>query len=224
MEYIEINPPETPQSTIIWLHGLGADGHDFVDIVPELQLPKDLATRFVFPHAPLQPVTLNRGLPMRAWFDIYGLTKDSLQDEIGIRASQKIIDNLISDETNKGIKPEKIVLAGFSQGGALALHTGLRYPKRLAGILALSTFLPLATTLSKEKSPANQHISIMMAHGTHDSVLKYDLGASSRDGLIKLGYSVQWHSYPMEHTVCQQEVADIAGWLTNLLMTKNHSH
>src|SRR6266699_2356046 len=204
LEAIEIETGKDPTTSIIWLHGLGADGNDFATIVPELDLPKE-AARFVFPHAPVQPVTINGGARMRAWYDV---SNDGRQDAAGIRASQAHVEALIARERARGIAPGAIVLAGFSQGGAIALHTGLRHAERLAGILALSTYLPLPDTLKQEASQANRDLPIFMAHGTQDPVIPLSWAARSRDSLTSLGYAVEWHEYPMPHSVCAEEIAD----------------
>ena len=201
-------------ASIIWLHGLGADGHDFEPIVPELPLPPGLRARFVFPHAPVQSVTINYGHVMPAWYDVYG---DGRQDADGIRVSQGRIEALIARERARGVSTLRIVLAGFSQGGAIALQTGLRHPERLAGILALSTYLPLAETLGAEANPANRDVPIFMAHGTEDPVIPLQRAAISRDQLRKLGHQVEWHEYPMPHAVCPEEIADVGAWLGRVL-------
>jgi phospholipase/carboxylesterase len=216
LEAIEIETGPSPRAAIIWLHGLGADGHDFEPIVPELEMPPVPAARFVFPHAPVQPVTINGGARMRAWYDV---TNDGRQDATGIRASQARVEALIARERSRGIAPGAIVLAGFSQGGAIALHTSLRHPERLAGILALSTYLPLPDTLEKEASQANRDVPIFMAHGTQDPVIPLSWAARSRDLLITLGYAVEWHEYPMPHSVCPEEIADVSRWLRRVLLT-----
>ena len=197
---------------MIWLHGLGADGHDFEPLVPMLGLPRRRAVRFVFPHAPERPVTINAGMRMRAWYDIAQLG-GGVEDSAGIRASQAQIEGLVARERARGIEPRRIVLAGFSQGGAIALHTGLRHAERLAGILALSTYLPLPGTLEAERSAANAGVPIFMAHGLHDEMIGIERALSSRDALEALGYALAWHEYPMAHAVCEEEVAAIAGWL-----------
>jgi phospholipase/carboxylesterase len=199
---------------VIWLHGLGADGHDFEPIVPELGL--ELPVRFVFPHAPVRPVTINGGMAMRAWYDIMGFDRNAKEDAAGIRASAAAVTELIDHEIGRGIPAERIALAGFSQGGAIALHTALREPRALAGVLALSTYLPLANTLASERSAANAEIPIFMAHGTQDSVLPLALGESSRRALETLGYAVDWHAYPMPHSVCLEEIGAIGAWLAAL--------
>jgi phospholipase/carboxylesterase len=214
---IEIETAPQPTASVIWLHGLGADGRDFVPIVPELRLPSDLAIRFVFPHAPHRPVTINRGYVMRAWYDIAETEFGRREDEAGIRESEQAVRALIQRETERGIASERIVLAGFSQGGAVVLHTGLRLPQRLAGILALSTYLPLADTLKAEAHPANADVPIFMAHGTDDPVIPLALGESSADLLKRRGANLEWRTYEMEHSVCLDEIQDIAGWLTRVL-------
>lgn len=215
LESVEIETGPTPQRAVIWLHGLGADGHDFVPIVPELGLK--MAVRFVFPHAPVRPVTLNQGHRMRAWYDIVGLDRRSAQDEAGIRASAALIDTLIERECARGIAADKIVLAGFSQGGAIALHAGLRRAVPLAGIMALSTYLPLEDALADEHVPAGVAVPIFMAHGTADPVLACAMGEHSRDVLQAMGYPVEWHAYPMGHQVCVEEIRAIGAWLARVL-------
>jgi phospholipase/carboxylesterase len=214
LESVEMETGPSPQAAIIWLHGLGADGHDFEPIVPELGLPASLPVRFVFPHAPLMPVTLNGGAVMRAWYDVAG---DGRQDEAGIRASQARVEAIIGGEMRRGIRAASIVLAGFSQGGAVALQTGLRHPERLAGILALSTYLPLADKLATEANPANRAVPILMCQGTQDPVIPLSAATRSRDALRALGYTVDWKEYPMPHAVCAEEIADIGRWLRGVL-------
>ena len=216
LETIEIETGPRPDAAVIWLHGLGADGHDFEPIVPELKLPARLSLRFVFPHAPIRPVTLNQGMNMRAWYDILQLG-GGREDDAGIRESQKSVEDLIAREGTRGIAPRRIVLAGFSQGGAIVLQTALRHPERLAGVLALSTYLPLAATLAAERNPANQDVPIFMAHGTQDPMIPVNRAIASRDALAKLGYPVQWRDYPMPHSVCLEEISDISAWLTQVL-------
>jgi len=212
LETVEIVTGPEPRHAVIWLHGLGADGHDFEPLVPALALARPV--RFVFPHAPARPVTINQGVSMRAWYDIVSLDRLSIEDEPGIRASERAIVELIDAERQRGIAPERIVLAGFSQGGAIALQTGLRLTEPLAGIMALSSYLPLRARLEEERSPANAATSIFMAHGTADPVLPFALAERSQAQLRELGYDVEWHSYPMAHTVAPEEVRDIARWLT----------
>ena len=201
---------------MLWLHGLGADGHDFEPLVPMLGLPRRLAARFVFPHAPERPVTVNMGMRMRAWYDIVELGGRT-EDAEGIRASQGLLEGLIARERERGIEARRIVLAGFSQGGAIALQTGLRHPERLAGIMALSTWLPLAATLEVERSRANLDVPLFLAHGLHDEMVGIERALRSRDALEALGYAVEYHEYPMGHAVCPEEVAAIATWLARTL-------
>jgi phospholipase/carboxylesterase len=220
LETIEIETAPEPSATVIWLHGLGADGNDFAPLVPELASAEAPAMRFVFPHAPLRPISINRGYVMRGWYDI---TLDDLSgrsrgsDAAGIRASQAQIEALIARENARGVASRDIVLAGFSQGGAIALHTGLRYPERLAGILALSTYLPLAEQVAVEAATQNQDVPIFFAHGSEDTVIVPALGLRSRDALGILGYAVEWHEYRMSHSVCAGEISDIRHWLARVL-------
>ncbi|MGB1110539.1 MAG: alpha/beta hydrolase [Gammaproteobacteria bacterium] len=201
---------ENPDSTIIWMHGLGADGNDFVPIVPELGLGN---TRFVFPHAPVRAITLNAGMHMRGWYDIISLNFGDPQDEHGIRESQGLIDALIDHEIANGMPSERIILAGFSQGGVMALHTGLRRADKLAGILALSTYLALDDKVASEVSDANRDTPIFMAHGQYDDVIQPRFGRASKDMLEALDYSVEWHEYAMPHAVVPEEISDISRWL-----------
>jgi phospholipase/carboxylesterase len=220
LEAIEIETGKNPTAAVIWMHGLGADGNDFVPIVNELDLKGAPAVRFVFPHAPVQPVTINNGYVMRAWYDVsFGDLEGNTRkaDEKGVRDSEGQIAGLIAREGERGIASGSIVLAGFSQGGAIALQTGLRYPQQLAGIMALSTYLPLAAVLPQEASPANQKTPIFMVHGIYDPVVPYIMGSGSRMTLAGLGYDVDWHEYPMQHSVCAEEVRDIGGWLRKVL-------
>lgn len=199
--------------SVIWLHGLGADGHDFAPIVPELVAQEWPGLRFVFPHAPVRPVTLNGGMPMRAWYDIAGVDLTSRQDETGMRASIEAVQGLIVRENARGVPDERIVLAGFSQGGAIALAGGLRHPRRLAGIIALSTYLPMQGSFEVERSAANAATPIFWGHGTADPIVPLTRGVQSRDVLQGLGYSVEWHTYPMPHSVCAEEIAHLRAWL-----------
>ncbi len=215
---VEVNPKEMPIATVIWMHGLGADGHDFASIVPALQLPDTLPIRFVFPHAPMMPVSINMGMEMRAWFDIVTIDMNAPQDENGIRASEKSIQQLIQCENERGISSDRIFLAGFSQGGAMALQTGLRYSEKLAGILALSTFLPLADSLILEASSVNRRIPIFMAHGSVDPVVPFQFAKYSCEHLKELGYPVDWHTYPMQHSTCAEEVEDISTWIRQIVL------
>src|SRR5262245_6553813 len=214
LDAIEITTGPEPRLSVLWLHGLGADGHDFEPIVPELRL--GFAVRFVFPHAPVRPVTINGGMAMRAWYDILGFDRGAKEDSAGIRASAAAVTELVEREIERGMSSDRIVLAGFSQGGAIALHTALRSPIPLAGVLALSTYLPLAATLATERYAANARIPIFMAHGTDDGVLPLQLADSSRSALEALGYVVEWHAYRMAHSVCMEEVAAISAWLARL--------
>ncbi|HUP90854.1 MAG TPA: carboxylesterase [Solimonas sp.] len=216
-EAILLHPAGKATAAVIWLHGLGADGHDFVPIVPELDLPTDHAIRFIFPHAPVRPVTINNGMAMRAWYDILSLTRMEKQDLAGMQDSQRIVHGWIQKQVDDGIPPVRIVLAGFSQGGAITLHTGLRYPERLAGLLPLSTYLPMHDRLPAEASAANKDVPILMCHGTYDPVLPHGLGVATRDLLVELGYKVDWHEYPMRHQVCAEEIALIGRWLRERL-------
>ena len=216
-EGVEVETGRNPQAAVIWLHGLGADGHDFEPLVPELVQPSERALRFVFPHAPLRPVTLNNGYVMRAWYDIIALDRRAAEDENGIRASQTLVTELIRRENARGIPSEHIVLAGFSQGGAMALFTGTRYPERLAGILGLSCYQLLAGRFAAERNAANHATPIFLAHGTQDPVVAPVLGEATCRQLQAAGYPVEWHAYSMPHSVCPQEVADIAAWLRRVL-------
>jgi phospholipase/carboxylesterase len=210
---IETLTGATPQYAIIWLHGLGADGGDFAPIVPELVRPNWPAIRFVFPHAPVQPVTINGGMRMRAWYDILGLEIAQRQDERGVRRSVAMVARLIEREVARGVPSERIFIAGFSQGGAIALAAGLRHADRLAGVIALSTYLPIAELSEAEASAANKGLPIFMGHGNLDPVVGHALGLMSAEFLRKLGYPVDWHSYPMPHSVCAEEISDLSRWL-----------
>jgi phospholipase/carboxylesterase len=212
MQALEIDTGPHPQAAVIWLHGLGADGHDFEPIVPELGLRKPV--RFLFPHAPVRPVTLNQGMRMRAWYDILQLGGGP-EDEPGIRASQELVEKMIAQSRESGMK--RIVLAGFSQGGAIALQTALRYPQRLAGVMALSTYVPIASSLTAERSEANQGLPIFMAHGQFDDLIPLERAKRSRELLEKLGYAVTWKDYPMPHAVCAEEIGDIARFLARVI-------
>ncbi len=217
---ITLETGEGPQHSIIWLHGLGADGEDFLPVAQQMRLPEPV--RYIFPHAPMRPVTINGGYVMRAWYDIVaaapqsglGAAGNQLQDEAGIRASQAEIEKLIAQEKRRGIAARNIYLAGFSQGGAIVLHTGLRHGEALGGILALSSYLPLAAMLPREASSAALGTPLFMAHGRDDPIIPYALGCASAQQLIDLGYGVEWREYAMPHSVCQEELADIERWLT----------
>ena len=217
---VEVTTGANPDSSVIWLHGLGADGHDFEPIVPELGFAGQLSLRFVFPHAPLRPVTINGGMTMRAWYDVLTLDHGGPQDEAGIRESGRMLEMLIEREHEREIPCEKIVLAGFSQGGAIAQHTALRYPHRLAGLMALSTWLPLADCFDKEvarnATAQSRELPIFMAHGSFDPMLPIALGRHSRETLEQAGYDVEWHDYPMVHAVCAEEIAEIRQWLLSV--------
>jgi phospholipase/carboxylesterase len=220
LETIEIETAPNPTATVIWMHGLGADGNDFAPMVPELRLGSAPAIRFVFPHAPMIAVTINNGYVMRAWYDVsYGdLEGKSRQaDEKGVRASQAEIEKLIAREVGRGIRANKIVIAGFSQGGAIALHTGLRHAAPLAGIMALSTYLPAPHTLPAEAAAANRDIALFYAHGSDDQVIPMAMAETSRQTLNAAGYAVDWHEYPMQHSVCLEEIRDISAWLQTVL-------
>jgi phospholipase/carboxylesterase len=217
LETLEVETGPRPTCAVIWLHGLGADGHDFEPIVPELELPDTPAVRFVFPHAPLQAVTINGGAVMRAWYDIYNLDGARREDDAGVRASAQRVEALIAREAERGVPAARIVLAGFSQGGAIALHAGLRHPARLAGIMALSTYLPLASSVAAEASAANRNVPIFMAHGELDSLIPIERARMSRNALQRAGYVVDWREYPMQHAVCAEEIADIAAWLRGVV-------
>jgi phospholipase/carboxylesterase len=211
---VELSTGYDPVACVIWMHGLGADGNDFVPVVKELGLPEDLPIRFIFPHAPMRAVTINAGHVMRAWYDILSLDGvDRRGDETGIRQSQVAIEALIAKEVSRGMARERIVLAGFSQGGAIALQTALRHKEKLAGVLALSTYLPLADSLAAEAAPANKNIPIFMAHGSHDPVIAMAMAIKSRDFLSSLSYEVDWHEYAIPHSVSMQEISDIGRWL-----------
>ena len=211
MDAIQIETGPNPDAAVIWLHGLGADGHDFEPIVPELELARPV--RFVFPHAPIRPVTINQGMRMRAWYDIFQFGGGP-EDEPGLRASQKLTEQLIAAQ---GLPASRVVLAGFSQGGAIVLLTALRHAERLAGVMALSTYLPLAGTLAAERAEANRETPIFMAHGRYDDLIPMQRAHASRDYLQKLGYAVEWHDYPMPHSVCAPQIADISSFLARVL-------
>jgi phospholipase/carboxylesterase len=220
LETIEIETAPNPAACVIWLHGLGADGNDFAPLVPELGLRDLPGIRFIFPHAPMMPVTINNGYVMRAWYDVTPGDLEGRQrqaDESGVRASQAAIEDLIAHENRRGIAARDIVVAGFSQGGAIALQTGLRHRERLAGVMALSAYLPLAETLPAEAAVQNKDVPIFYAHGTYDPVIPIAMATASRDRLGALGYPVEWHEYPMQHSVCLEEVQAISAWLRGAL-------
>lgn len=217
LDCLEVQTGPEPLASIIWMHGLGADGHDFEPVVPEIVRPGERALRFVFPHAPVRPVTLNAGYAMRAWYDIIGLDRAAREDEAGLRESCSEIRALIARENVRGIASRHIVLAGFSQGGALALFAGLTHPERLAGVLALSCYMPLAPRFASERTGANQATPVFLAHGTADTIVDPSLGQASRHLLEGEGYRVEWHEYAMAHSVCAEELADVADWLRRVL-------
>jgi len=216
LDALEIETAPDPQAAVIWLHGLGADGHDFEPIAHELDLAP-ATVRFVFPHAPMMPVTINNGFVMRAWYDIVATDLGRNEDAAGVRASQALLEELVARERGRGVPARRIVLAGFSQGGAIALQTGLRHPDRLAGIMALSTYLPIAATLAGEAHAANRDVPIFMAHGDLDPVVPIARARDSRALLEDLGYPVEWHEYRMPHSVCIEEIAHIGAWLKRVL-------
>ena len=214
---VTLAPAGAATAAVIWLHGLGADGYDFVPIVEELRLPPSFAVRFIFPHAQPRPVTINNGFVMRAWYDIKSLGGAGGEDDAGIRESEQVVRACVAEEVARGIPAHRIVIAGFSQGGAIALQSALRHPEALAGVMALSTYLPLQASVAKEASAANRSTPILMCHGTQDGVVPVQLGELSRDQLTTLGYRVEWRAYPMEHSVCMEEVNDISSWLQDRL-------
>ena len=216
-EAIEVGARDQADGSVIWLHGLGADGHDFEAMVPQLYLPASLKLRFIFPHAPIRPVTINGGMEMRAWYDILSLERSGPVDEEGIRESAAMLVGLIEREHERGVPYANIVVAGFSQGGAIASHCALRFPEGLGGLMALSTYLPLRSSVQAEVADAEsaqpKSLRIFMAHGTSDPMLPMRLGESSRDAMQAIGYSVEWFEYAMEHAICPQEISDISVWL-----------
>ena len=217
LETIQVDTGPNPTASVIWLHGLGASGDDFVPIVRELDLTGLPAIRFIFPHAPTMPVTVNNGYVMRAWYDIIGADLSRREDEKGLRASQAMVEQLIAQEKARGVPAERIVLAGFSQGCAMTLQTGLRHPEKLAGLLCLSGYVPLHTTIAAERNAANQQTPIFLAHGRGDQVIPVIRAEQSRDLLKSLGYDVEWHEYMIPHSVCQEEVDDIGAWFRRVL-------
>jgi phospholipase/carboxylesterase len=218
LETIDIETQPQPRASVILLHGLGADGNDFVPIAQELDVSRAGGVRFVFPHAPVMPVTINGGYRMRAWYDVLNAGDfRQRQDEKGLRASLTLVEELIAREKERGMAANRIVLAGFSQGCAMALLTGLRHKERLAGIIGMSGYLPLAETTDKERSDANRLTPIFLAHGTADPVIPLAAAEASRDALQALGYDVEWHAYPMPHSVCMEEVQDMNAWLVKVL-------
>ena len=217
LDRVEVEPPGPADAAVIWLHGLGADGHDFPPIVPELGLPEGHGVRFVFPHAPQRPVTINGGMVMRAWYDILSPDFERRADREGVEDSCRRTTDLIEAEVARGVPIERIVLAGFSQGGAIALHLGVRYPERLAGIVALSAYLPVPGDLSTEGSEASRSVPVFQAHGTMDPMVTFDRGTRARDALQAAGYEVAWSEYPMMHQVCLEEIEALGAWLRDRL-------
>ena len=217
LECIELQSSPEPAASLIVLHGLGADGHDFVPIAQELDLRAVGGARFVFPHAPMRPVTINGGYVMRAWYDILGTPGARIEDEAGLRQSQALVEGLIARERERGMPSKRIVLMGFSQGCAMTLLTGLRHAEPLAGLVGLSGYLPLAAQTAAERHPANAQTPIFLAHGEHDPMIALERATATRDALQALGYAVQWHSYPMAHEVCMEEIADLNAWLLQVL-------
>jgi phospholipase/carboxylesterase len=217
LETIEVETAPQPSAAVIWLHGLGADGHDFEPIVPEILRPRERAWRFVFPNAPVRPVSINGGMPMRAWYDLKGLDRRAAEDVAGFRDTDAQIRELIAREGGRGIAADRIVLAGFSQGGAASLYTAPRFSEKLAGVMVLSGYLPGETSFRSERAAANRATPIFMAHGREDAVLPLGLGIESRDYLQASGYAVEWHDYPMAHAVCAAEIADIREFLLRVL-------
>ena len=212
-ETVEVAESPNPDGSVIWLHGLGADGHDFEAIVPDLRLSGQLNLRFIFPHAPVRAVTINGGMEMRAWYDILTLERSGPVDETGIRESGELLVGLIEFEHERGIPYDRILLAGFSQGGAIASHTALKFPQRLAGLMALSTYLPLQDDVLGTDGGQPRDLPIFMAHGSFDPMLPMALGEHSNELMVAAGYSVEWHDYPMAHAVCAEEINDIRNWM-----------
>ena len=217
LETVEVEPPAAADAAVLLMHGLGADGHDFESLVPELRLPPSPSIRWVFPHAPVRPVTINGGFRMRAWYDIVALDRRAPEDEAGIRESSEAVHDLVRRERGRGIAAGRIVLAGFSQGGAVALFAALRWPERLAAVVGLSTYLPLATRLEEEAHPANAGLAAFMAHGSFDPLVLPSLGEGSRDLLRSRGHAVEWHTYPMAHSVSAEELGDLRTFLLRVL-------
>jgi phospholipase/carboxylesterase len=217
LETVEVETAPKPTASILWLHGLGADGHDFEPLVPEIVRRGERPWRFVFPHAPVRPVTLNNGYAMRAWYDIKSLDRDAGEDEPGFKQTDQSIRALIAREVERGVPTNRVVLAGFSQGGAASLYTAPRFEQKLAGVMALSCYLPLAGALATERQPANNATPIFMAHGSEDPMVSMQLGLKSKEFLTTLGYTIEWHDYPMPHSVCGEEIADIRAFLSRVL-------
>jgi phospholipase/carboxylesterase len=222
LEVVEVTTGERPSASVIWLHGLGADGHDFEPVVPDLKLPDGPDVRFIFPHAPVRPVTINAGYPMRAWYDIRSIDRSAPQDTEGFQSSLDAVTSLIENEESRGIAARKIVLAGFSQGGGIAITAALCYPRPLAGVMGLSTWVPRIDSLAAECDSANASTPLFLAHGSMDPMVPEAHGRDSADKLEKLGYPVTWHSYPMLHAVCPEEIKDIRDWLSARLRSDAH--
>ena len=216
LQTLDLDPAQPAVASVIWMHGLGADANDFYGVPSQLGLPADLPVRYVFPNAPKIPVTINMGMVMRAWYDVRALGGHT-EDESGIRDSARWIADLVTREVTRGVPVKRVILAGFSQGGAMALFTGLRHAEALGGIMCLSAYLPLAETLAEEANPANRNVPIFQAHGTQDAVVAYEMGQSTRDALSAAGYEVEWHDYPMAHQVCGEELRDIGLWIESVL-------
>jgi phospholipase/carboxylesterase len=217
LPYVEVNPKSNAKATVIWLHGLGDSGNGFAPIVPDLKLPDELGIRFVFPHAPTRPVTINNGMSMRAWYDITSLDFTNRADSQGVKESSALVADLIEKEIAQGIPADKIVLAGFSQGGVIALNLGTRYEKTLAGIMSMSSYMSEPEKLSGEAHAANKNTPVLVAHGTHDDVVPIFMGNAAFKVLESNGYKVTWHEYPMQHNVCMQQLHDISSWLQEKL-------
>ena len=217
LDYIDMNPAKAPDWVVVWLHGLGADGHDFEAIVPELTLPEGLSVRFVFPHAPRRPITINMGMVMRGWYDIRDMDLSMDVDFEGIDTSARLLGRLLEAEIERGVPSKRIVLAGFSQGGVIVLHAGLRFAEPLAGIMALSTYCPTLPALIQERAPSNAAVPIMMAHGIHDPLIPIAAAKQARDGLANLQYHVQWHEYAIQHEIGMEELAAIREWLLGVM-------
>lgn len=213
LETVEIETGPAPSAAVVWLHGLGADGHDFEPIVPQLAWPGAPDIRYVFPHAPVRPVTINGGMPMRAWYDILSLTSARGNDRDGIVHSVNAVAGLVRREIEKGIPPDRVLLAGFSQGGAIALQLALRYPESLAGVIALSSYLLFEDKLAEQQHPANAALPAFVGHGSDDPVVPFTLGQEAARKLEELGHPVEWHSYPMVHAVCPEEIGHLAAWM-----------
>lgn len=218
LESIEIETGKQPRHSVIWLHGLGADGHDFEPIVPELTLAGWPPLRFVFPHAPVRPITLNAGMRMRGWYDVQGLELMAIEDEAGILASVAEVERLIARERQRGVDSQRILLAGFSQGGAVALAAGLTHAERLAGIVALSTYLPIAARIEAQRAPIQGGLPVFIGHGAVDPIVPQMLGLAARQRLQAWGHPVEWHSYGMPHSVCAEEIRDLSGWMERHLL------